>query len=135
MDKRWGLAAKVVLRDEHGRMLLLRRSNKCRSFAGYWEWPGGAVEAGEEYAVAAVREAREETGLEVEVTGFAGTFYFEMAVAHVVAICLEARVIGGELRISDEHDDYAWVAPAELGQYRLVDAHGPAIYAYLQKRI
>jgi len=132
MPKRWNLAARVVLWDADGRMLLIRRSKKCRSFSGFWEWPGGAVDPGENYADAAVREAREETGLEVDVTGYAGAFYFEMAAAHVVSICMEASIIGGQFKISDEHDDFAWVAPADLHSYPLVECSGQAIDAYLK---
>lgn len=108
------LAVKSVLLDEQGRCLLVRRSARNRSFVGCWEWPGGKVDAGEDYAAAVVREAREETALEIEITGLAGATQFEMPQASVVLLCLEARVTGGELRLSDEHDDAAWVPLPEL---------------------
>ena len=113
-SKPWSLAIRAVIRDGQGRLLLLRRSNVCRHFVGCWEWPGGKVDPGEDFASAVKREAREETSLEVEITGVAGATHFEAPAGHYVTLCLEARVGGGELVLSHEHDQNAWVAAEDL---------------------
>lgn len=64
------LAAAVVLLDEEGRALLVRQNYG----AGLWGIPGGAVEPGESPQEAAVREAREETGLDVELEHLVGVY-------------------------------------------------------------
>lgn len=56
--------AGVLVHDERGGVLLLRRVQPSQ-----WETPGGKVEEGEDAAAAAVREACEELGAEVEITG------------------------------------------------------------------
>lgn len=55
--------AGAVVRDDRGRLLVVRRGHEPDR--GRWSLPGGRVEPGETTASAAVREVREETGLEV----------------------------------------------------------------------
>jgi 8-oxo-dGTP diphosphatase len=121
MNKPYKLAVKAVIRDEENRCLLIRRSNVCRNFAGKWEWPGGKLDDGEDFATAVAREVREETSLAVEITGLAGATEFEMPAVHVVLLCMEARITGGELALSEEHDDDAWVRLNELSRWPLAD--------------
>ena len=56
---------RVVLRDRAGRILLFRAVLASRAAEHWWELPGGGIEPGESYQQAAVREIREETGLEI----------------------------------------------------------------------
>jgi len=56
---------RVVLQDRAGRILLFRAVLESRSAGPWWELPGGGIEPGEDYRQAAVREIREETGLEI----------------------------------------------------------------------
>jgi 8-oxo-dGTP pyrophosphatase MutT (NUDIX family) len=58
---------RVVLRDRAGRILLFRAVLASRTAGHWWELPGGGIEPGESYQQAAVRELREETGLEISL--------------------------------------------------------------------
>lgn len=109
MDKAFSLAVKAVVVDAAGRCLLIRRSGANRHCPGAWEWPGGKVDPGEEFSSAVVREVREETSLEVVVTGLAGALQFEMPEVFVVMLCMEVRCIGGSVSLSEEHDCFDWV--------------------------
>jgi ADP-ribose pyrophosphatase YjhB (NUDIX family) len=62
--------AGVLVTGGDGRLLLLRRANA--PWLGRWDIPGGFCDAQEHPIETAAREAREETGIEVEVTGFLG---------------------------------------------------------------
>ncbi|MBK9142527.1 MAG: NUDIX hydrolase [Candidatus Melainabacteria bacterium] len=70
----------------------------------YWVLPGGRLEYGETFEECAVREVREETGLEVEVERF---LYLSEAIApdrsrHIVNVFLKARITGGVIQVGDE---------------------------------
>lgn len=63
-------AVRVVLQEAGGRILLFHAFLASRSSAGWWELPGGGIDPGETYLEAAVRELREETGLQVSPERF-----------------------------------------------------------------
>ena len=102
----------VMIRDGAGRLLLVRDRD-----TGLWQTVGGAMDPGEEPAEAAVREAREETGLVVEPTRIIGvhagplfclTYPNGDRVAYV-GISFRAHVVGGAERpCGDEVDRLGW---------------------------
>ncbi|MCD0442914.1 NUDIX hydrolase N-terminal domain-containing protein [Glycomyces sp. A-F 0318] len=61
--------ADAAVFDDEGRLLVIRRTD-----TGQWAVPGGAAEVGEPVGLAAVREACEETGLDVGLTGLSWAF-------------------------------------------------------------
>jgi ADP-ribose pyrophosphatase YjhB (NUDIX family) len=80
---------------ENDRVLLTRRED-----FEVWCLPGGAVDPGESIAQAAVREAREETGLEVHLTRLVGLYSWPNWHAEGThAVVFAARPVGGELHI------------------------------------
>ena len=123
------LSAKVVIRDGEGRLLLLRRSMASKNNAGKWDLHGGKVDAGERLDEALLREVGEETGLAVLLERVAGAAESVLPDRRVAYIILEGRSVSGEVRLSSEHDDFAWVRPADLSgmdvapQFRAFIAH------------
>ena len=99
-------AAVACIRDEEGRILLLRRSDG----ENLWGFPGGAMEPNERAADAVVREVREEINLDVEPQALIGVYSApEFAFAYPngdrvqpVTIFFECRVVGGDLRPDQE---------------------------------
>lgn len=113
-EKPFGLAVKAFVFDDKDRCLLLRRSMQSKFFGGKWDLPGGKVDPGESFDAAMLRETREETGLTILLTGVAGATEYDMPQVRVVMLFLEARVIAGEVRPSDEHDEFVWTPRSEL---------------------
>ncbi|MFI8229828.1 NUDIX hydrolase [Streptomyces sp. NPDC085900] len=112
-------AAVALVRDDAGRVLMVRRSDN-----GRWALPGGGHDVGESISDTVVREVREETGIEVEVVGLTGIYtdpghvmrYDDGEVRQQFSICFRARPTGGELRTSPETPRVRWVPPAELSE-------------------
>ena len=133
--KPFRLTVKAVIVDSQKRCLLLRRSAFNHSFVGKWEWPGGKVDDGEDFATALLREAREETGLALQITGLVGVTTYEVPVAHIVLLCMETSRVSGELRLSEEHDDFAWVPLEELARWNnLLETIRPVLNGLLERK-
>ena len=132
--KPYGLAVKAVICDGQGRCLLLRRSAHNKNFVGKWEWPGGKVDPGEDFATAVHREVAEEAGLTIELTGLAGATSFAMPKINVVLLCMEARLVGGTVKLSEEHDAFDWVSFAELPQQELFELTRAFVLDYAARR-
>jgi 8-oxo-dGTP diphosphatase len=130
--KPYRLAVRAAILNREHHCLLVHRSRTCGNFAGCWEWPGGKVDPGEEFGSALVREAKEETSLDIQITGFIGATCFEMAAVHVVSICMSAQAIGGEIRLSQEHDQFAWVPLREFHTWQLPEHLRPLMLEYAQ---
>jgi 8-oxo-dGTP diphosphatase len=114
------LAAGVyVVRD--GRVAFLERAGGA--MVGFWSLPGGMVDPGEDPLTAGVRELREESGL--EPTGPVEylcalplqAYGLDILRFHYVAPCDT-----GEIELSHEHSDGAWLTPREYREQHLSDA-------------
>ncbi|TMR88034.1 NUDIX domain-containing protein [Nonomuraea basaltis] len=123
-------SASVFVTNDDGHLLLLRRADN-----NLWTIPTGGVKKGETVADAGVRECREETGIEVEVTGLVGVFstpdhvivYMHGdkldEVRQPINVCLRARVLGGALQPDPkESREVRWVDPSQLGDYEIQPA-------------
>ena len=97
----------VVLIEQDGQVLLGRRSGSYG--AGQWCLPMGFIESDEDFLTAAIREVKEETGLDVEIRSILSVVSnFLSPRLHTLAIVLLARVLGGELCAGDDLEAVAW---------------------------
>ncbi|MBX3270158.1 MAG: NUDIX domain-containing protein [Sandaracinaceae bacterium] len=105
--------AAVIVDGE--RVLALRRAPQRDAGAGLWETVSGRVEPGEDPLDATRREIAEESGLEVALDRRPIDAYAaRRGEAPMIVVVYRARRVAGEVRRSDEHDEHAWVTPAEL---------------------
>ena len=126
---RYQLSAKVLIRDDEGRFLLLKRSMSSNANRGRWDLPGGKVDAGEAFDVALLREVVEELGLTVSLERVAGAAESVLPDRHVAYIIMEGRRLSGEVRLSGEHDAYAWVERSRLSEMDVCDQFRPLLAA------
>ena len=95
-------------------VLLIRRWTPPRQ--GEWSLPGGRIEPGERAVDAALRELREETGVEAELTGLVDVVdgLFPEAGRHYVLIDYAARWVSGEPVAGDDAAEARFVRLAEV---------------------
>src|SRR4029077_11867097 len=111
-------------RDEN-RVLLIRRGQS--PLVGEWALPGGVLECGETLREAAIREAREETGLVVQAGEMLGVY--ERVIRgdqgrvryHYVLIDFLCRPVGGDVKAGSDAADVRWFARDELPALNLAD--------------
>ena len=102
--------AVVVLVTGSDKLLFVKRGAEPQ--IGKWCFPGGYVDRGEEVTAAARREVREETGLEVEITGLIGVY--SLPSNPVIVIAYSGAVRSGKLTPGTDAEDAGWYGLGEL---------------------
>ena len=125
-----------VLLEEDGRLLLVQRSSDVFAFPEAWCLPAGYCEYDEPPEVTAIREACEETGLEVAVNGLFGVFFFDDdRRGNGILIVYRARAVGGKLRLQEsEVSAMRAFAPDVLPHDLAGGGHDQAIAAWHARR-
>jgi len=117
-----GVGAIII---EDSRVLLVKRAHP--PLQAQWSIPGGVLEVGELIREAAIREAREETGLIVEPGELLGVYdrvlrNLEQRVQyHYVLIDFLCRRTGGELEAADDAAEVRWFTREELPPLNLAE--------------
>lgn len=108
-----GISAAIIVQGD--RVLMVRRRVKEGELM--WQFPAGAIEAGESAEDAAVRETEEETGLTVKAIRLLGERIHPKTGRLMSYTACEA--LSGEAHVADDEelDAVAWVAHAKIGEY------------------
>jgi len=106
--KRIDVVYSLITDQQREKILMVRNKDN-----GRWSLPGGAVEAGESLESAAIREAKEETGLDIKVFGIVALneAYLEKQQEHALFFTFKAEIIGGMEEISrpEEITEIKWI--------------------------
>ncbi|WP_329055293.1 NUDIX domain-containing protein [Amycolatopsis sp. NBC_01488] len=116
------VAVSAFIQDDEGRILMIRRTDN-----DLYSIPGGQLELGETLAEAAVREVREETGIECEVTEVIGLYsdpkhviaYDDGEVRQEFSICFRAKPTGGKLQTSSESKEALWTRVDSVSELKI----------------
>jgi ADP-ribose pyrophosphatase YjhB (NUDIX family) len=131
-------AVSVVVANDADEILLIRRSDN-----GTWALPGGAIDIGESLPQAAIRETKEETGIDCEISGLSGIYTDP---GHVIlytsngetrqefSVVLTARATGGQPTPSSETTEVRWTALNDIGAYEMDSSMRLRVQHYAEHR-
>lgn len=127
----------AVIADDEGRIALVHRADN-----GLWALPGGGMDLGESIEDCAVREVKEETGLDVRVTGLVGVYtnpnhvmeYTDGEVRQQFSLCFTTELLGGTLVHDSESTGIAWTHPDGIQDLEMHPSMRLRINHYLERR-
>ena len=121
----------VIVSDRDEILCALR--SPAMKMAGFWEFPGGKVEADETPAEAIVREIREELGCDIEALDIHHDHTHEYEAFTVNLITLHCRILSGT-PVPAEHAELRWVKRQDLALLDWLPADLPAISLLMAER-
>ena len=126
--KNFKIVVSLALINDANEILLSKRP-KNKHLAGFWELPGGKVEAGEVPEIALIREIKEELGININnkciaPLSFSEFDYKEFQLLLLLYVC---RRWDGEPK-SMESNKIMWVKPNMLRKYKMPPADDALIY-------
>ena len=127
--------ARLIVKDDQGRVLILRRASSAHA-TGDWCLPGGKVDYGDAVVESAVRELKEETSLVCNSPSF--LFYQDSlpphpGEMHCINLYFECTV-SGTVVLNEESSEFAWIGPPDLGKYKIAFRNDLALVRYWKEK-
>jgi 8-oxo-dGTP diphosphatase len=120
-----------IIEDDHGLVLLAQRP-PGKHLAGFWEFPGGKIEAGEDGPAALIRELKEELSLEVAIGRFMGIFRHKYEWGEIDLHVYVVRALNDAKR-SEHVSVFKWINPAKINPQDLAAADLVPYRQYLEQ--
>ena len=119
-----GLIIHTLIVNNKGEVLITKRASTNDVLPEYWDIPGGTLEDGEDPTVGAIREVKEETGLDI----FEPQLFFQRSNVDLkknkqfVTLVFLAKNTGIEVVLNPcEHSEYKWINVNDISKYKTVD--------------
>lgn len=123
--KKLPLAVCAAVVEWQGKILLTERPLDKQQ-GGFWEFPGGKIDAGESPHQALKRELQEELAITIAVGPLLDTVYHHYAWGSVLIIAYRCTWLSGEIQHL-EVADHVWVTPEQLVDYKILPADQPIL--------
>jgi len=117
------VVAAIIKKDTK---ILITRRAKDQKLAGFWEFPGGKIEAGESEELCLIREIKEELNLVIAIEERLGEIVHSYEFANILLIAYACQYRGGDICLT-VHDDFCWVEVSELSGFCFAPADEPFV--------
>ncbi|RBP98633.1 DNA mismatch repair protein MutT [Bifidobacterium aemilianum] len=111
--------------------ILCAERGEGKTLSGYWEFPGGKIEADETPQAALVREIQEELNCRIAVLDRICSSHYDYKFGRVILTVFECRLVEGEPQLT-EHSQLKWLSPQELSELKWAPADRPAARMLIQ---
>jgi 8-oxo-dGTP diphosphatase len=115
--KRIEVAAAIIIKDRK----VYATQRGYGEWQGWWEFPGGKIEPGEQPQDALKREIMEELNAEIEVGQLLDTIEWDYSAFHLTMHCFICKMKSEHLQLN-EHNDAAWLTKDTLGSVKWLPA-------------
>lgn len=139
MEPKLFIATKAIIVCD-GKVLLLRESGSYvdGTNAGRYDVPGGRLKPGERFDEALKREVKEETGLDIIVGNPVAVNEWRPEVRgevwQIVGVFFECQTQSADVQLSEDHDDFVWINPAEHASHPMIDNLRSVFASYAWKK-
>ena len=107
----------ILLR--RGKLLILKRKDDDDTYPGMWDCPGGHFEKGESAEDCMIREAKEESGLDVTIVKTGPLLEYTDGYGRAISVPFVIASESGKVSLT-EHSEFRWIDPAQAKRYRAV---------------
>lgn len=114
-------AAIIIRTTPQGNRQVFATQRGYGDWKGWWEFPGGKIEAGESPEAALEREIREELATQIKVGERIGTIEYDYPAFHLSMQCFACQVVSGKLELL-EHENAAWLTKETLRSVKWLPA-------------
>lgn len=123
---------RVIILNNEGKILILKRNPSEVHYPGLWDIPGGGMDKAESLKDTAIREAKEECGLDVEIKEDYFTV-FHRTDAPVDIYGFLGGQTKGNVTLSAEHTEFAWMSKSDWENIELIPSSKAIVKAYIEK--
>ena len=124
------VAVKAFIVNPNDELLIIKRRDNDVHKPGVWDIPGGRLELGENPFEGLKREAKEETGLDIEIMNPLRVHHFTRDDGqNITMLCFLCRPYSSEVKLSGEHTEYSWI-PMEQAETKLHHAFHEEVKIY-----
>lgn len=137
------IAVKAIIINEHGQVLILRKSDddiRHAGKSGRYNLPGGKIKPGEKVEDALKREVNEETGLTLNDSALLPVFVGEWRPVinnipnQIIGTFFACQSWTGQVQLDSEHDRFAWIDPNAVDSYDMLPPEDQAIHQYFKMK-